>query len=215
MDDDSDNWKKYRTSVKEVVPWAKTLEKSDIESICFEFANASLGPSSFRRIDYVKEEQEIDKAYSYLDSILYSTNQMDLITPGTGNTYLTYLLPNSRSETLGFTGRYFTFDGQDYMIKNAYSSPENPLETRYGFQRYGNNIHAVKISDSSSAPIDYLYDLEFVQWPSEDSYDENSPAIYQIEGYAGESIEVYSSTRFQYQNRMYQIRSTKNFSSLF
>ena len=27
VDDDSDSWKKYRTSVKEVVPWAKTLEK--------------------------------------------------------------------------------------------------------------------------------------------------------------------------------------------
>ena len=215
VDDDSDNWKKYRTSVKEVVPWAKTLEKSEIESIRFEFENASLGPSSFRRVDYVKEEQEIDEAYSYLDSTLYSTNQMDLITPGTGNTYLTYLLSDSTSQTLRFTGRYFTFDGQDYMIKNAYSSPENPLETRYGFQRYGNDIHAVKTSDSSSTPIDYLYDLEFVQWPSEESYDENSPAIYQIEGYAGESIEVYSATRFQYQNRMYQIRSTKNFSSLF
>ena len=55
VDDDSDNWKKYRTSVKEVVPWAKTLEKSEIESIRFEFENASLGPSSFRHIDYVKE----------------------------------------------------------------------------------------------------------------------------------------------------------------
>ena len=215
MDDDSDSWKKYRTSVKEVVPWAKTLEKSEIESIRFEFANASLGPSSFRRIDYVKEEQEIDKAYSYLDSTLYSTNQMDLIAPRTGNTHLTYLLSNSRSETLGFTGRYFTFDDQDYRIKDIYSSPENPFETRYGFNRYGNNIHAVKTSDSSSTSIDYLYELEFVQWPSEESYDENSPAIYQIEGYAGESIEVYSSTRFQHQNRMYQIRSTKNFSSLF
>lgn len=215
VDDDSDSWKKYRTSLKEVVPWAKTLEKSEIESIRFEFENASSGPSSFRRIDYAKEEQEIDKAYSYLDSILYSTNQMDLIAPGTGNTHLTYLLSNSRSETLRFTGRYFTFEGHDYRIKDTYSSPENPLETRYGFQRYGNNIHAVKTSDSSSTPIDYLYDLEFVKWPSEDSYDENSPVIYQIEGYVGESIEVYSATRFQYQNRMYQIRSTKNFSSLF
>ncbi|MDD6800947.1 MAG: hypothetical protein PUE65_00025 [Mollicutes bacterium] len=140
---------------------------------------------------------------------------MDLIAPGTGNTHLTYLLSNFRSETLRFTGRYFTFDGHDYRIKDIYSSPENPFETRYGFNRYGNNIHAVKISDSSSTPIDYLCDLEFVQWPSEESYDENSPAIYQIEGYAGESIEVYSATRFQYQNRMYQIRSTKNFSSLF
>ena len=214
VDDGSDSWKKYRTSLKEVVPWAKTLEKSEIESIRFEFENASSGPSSFRHIDYVNEAKEIDKAYSYLDSILYSTNQADLIAPGTGNTHLTYLLSNSRSETLRFAGRYFTYDGQDYLIKNAYSLPENPFETRYGFNYIGNNIHAVKISDSSSTPIDYLYDLEFVKWPNEESYDENSPAIYQIEGY-GESIEVYSSTRFQYQNRMYQIRSTKNFSSLF
>ena len=73
----------------------------------------------------------------------------------------------------------------------------------------------MNISDSSSTPIDYLYDLEFVQWPSEENYDENSTAIYQIEGYIGESIGVYSSARFQYQNRMYQIRSTKNFSNLF
>lgn len=214
VDDDSDNWKKYRTNVKEVVPWAKTLEKSEITSLRFEFENASLGPSYFRRIDYVNEAKEINKAYSYLDSTLYLTNKADLIAPGTGNTCLTYLLSDSTSKTLGFTGRYFTYDGQDYLIKNAYSLPENPFETRYGFNYIGNNIHAVKISDSSSTPIDYLYDLEFVKWPNEESYDENSPAIYQIEGY-GESIEVYSSTRFQYQNRMYQIRSTKNFSSLF
>lgn len=214
VDDDSDNWKKYRTNVKEVVPWAKTLEKSKVTSLRFEFENASLGPSYFRRIDYVSETKEIDLAHAYLDSTLYWTNKADLVAPGTGNTYLTYLLSDSTSQTLGFSGRYFTFDGQDYLIKNAYSSPKNPFETRYGFNYIGNNIHVVKISDSSSMPIDYLYDLEFVKWPNEESYDENSPAIYQIEGY-GESIEVYSSTRFQYQNRMYQIRSMKNFSSLF
>ncbi len=189
--------------------------KSKITSLRFEFENASLGPSYFRRIDYVNEAKEIDIAYAYLDSTLYSTNRPDRITPGTGDTYLTYLFSDSTSQTIRFVGRYFTFDGQNYMIKDIYSLSENPFETRYGFNRYGSSIHAVNISDSSSTPIDYLYDLEFVQWPSEENYDENSPAIYQIEGYIGESVEVYSSARFQYQNRMYQIRSTKNFSNLF
>ena len=116
-----------------------------------------------------------------------------------------------------YTGNYrLDYSFEDYagnlnfIVKDIYSLPENPFESRYGFSRYESSIHAVNISDSSSTPIDYLYDLEFVQWPSEENYDENSPAIYQIEGYIGESIEVYSSARFQY-----QIRSTKNFSNLF
>ena len=59
-----------------------------------------------------------------------------------------------------------------------------------------------------------MYNLEFVEWPNEEAYDETLEATYEITGYIAD-IEVFASNRFSYNSKMYKVVSAQDFSNLF
>ena len=68
--------------------------------------------------------------------------------------------------------------------------------------------------------IDFLKNIEFIEWPSEEKYEEVDPTFISKNMRATAiSMNIYSSTRFsmvdEYGEKMYKVMSEINFSSIF
>ena len=187
----------------------------NIQSLRYEYSNSSLGPDYFRNIYYSSGETDIDVAYHFLESNIYKTNK-DFAIPGVGTSVLEYNFDNIPSKRISITGNSLNtaVSGKKYLIEKIFAEPIQYTEHRYMVNRYGNNIEAVKKSTLSRYPISYLYNLEFVDWPNEEAYDETLEAPYEITGYIAD-IEVFSSNRFSYNSKMYKVVSAQDFSNLF
>ena len=215
IDNSNNVWNNYKATLKDVCPWINEVTKSNIQSLRYEYSNSSLGPDYFRNIYYSSGETDIDIAYHFLESNIYKTNK-DLVVPGAGTSVLEYNFNNIPSKRISITGNSLNtaVSGTKYLIEKIFAEPVQYTEHRYMVNRYGNNIEAVKKSTLSRYPISYLYNLEFVEWPNEEAYDETLEAPYEITGYIAD-IEVFSSNRFSYNSKMYKVVSAQDFSNLF
>ena len=215
IDNSNNVWNNYKATLKDVCPWINEVTKSNIQSLRYEYSNSSLGPDYFRNIYYSSGETDIDVAYHFLESNIYRTNK-DLVVPGAGTSVLEYNFDNIPSKRISITGNSLNtaVSGTKYLIEKIFAEPVQYTEHRYMVNRYGNNIEAVKKSTLSRYPISYFYNLEFVERPNEEAYDETLEAPYEITGYIAD-IEVFSSNRFSYNNKMYKVVSAQDFSNLF
>ena len=214
IDNSNSAWNNYKSTLKNVCPWINEVTKSNIQSLRYEYSN-NLGPDYFRNIYYSSGETDIDAAYDFLENNIYKTNK-DLHVPGEGTRVLEYNFNNIPSKSISITGKSLNtaVSGTRYLIEKIFAEPLQYIEHRYMLNQYGNNIEAVKKSTLSRYPISYLYNLEFVEWPNEEAYDETLDAPYEITGYIAD-IEVFASNRFSYNNKMYKVVSAQDFSNLF
>ena len=214
IDNSNSAWNNYKSTLKNVCPWINEVTKSNIQSLRYEYSN-NLGPDYFRNIYYSSGETDIDAAYDFLENNIYKTNK-DLHVPGEGTSVLEYNFNNIPSKSISITGKSLNtaVSGTRYLIEKIFAEPLQYIEHRYMLNQYGNNIEAVKKSTLSRYPISYLYNLEFVEWPNEEAYDETLDAPYEITGYIAD-IEVFASNRFSYNNKMYKVVSAQDFSNLF
>ena len=215
IDNSNSVWNNYKATLKDVYPWINEVTKSNIQSLRYEYSNKSLGPDYFRNIYYSSGETDIAAAYHFLESNIYKTNK-DLQVPGVGTNVLEYNFNNIPIKTISITGKSLNTDvsGTRYLIEKIFAEPIQYTEHRYMVNLYGNNIEAVKKSTLSRYPISYLYNLEFVEWPNEEAYDKTLEGPYEITGYIAD-IDVFSSNRFSYNNKMYKVVSDQDFSNLF
>lgn len=215
IDNSNSTWNNYKATLKDVCPWINEVTKSNIQSLRYEYSNNSLGPDYFRNIYYSSGETDIDVAYHFLESNIYKTNK-DLQVPGTGTSVLEYNFNNIASKSISITGKSLNtaVSSTRYLIEKKFAEPLQYTEHRYMINQYGDNIEAVKKSTLSRYPISYLYNLEFVEWPNEETYDETLEAPYIITGYIAD-IEVFASNRFSYNSKMYKVVSAQDFSNLF
>lgn len=215
IDNSNSVWNNYKATLKDVCPWINEVTKSNIQSLRYEYSNNSLGPEYFRNIYYSSGETDIDVAYHFLKNNIYKTNK-DLQVPGEGTSVLEYNFNNIPSKSISITGKSLNtaVSGTRYLIEKIFAEPLQYTEHRYMLNQYGNNIEAVKKSTLSRYPISYLYNLEFVEWPNEEAYDETLEAPYEITGYIAD-IEVFASNRFSYNSKMYKVVSAQDFSNLF
>ena len=215
IDNSNSTWNNYKSTLKNVCPWINEVTKSNIQSLRYEYSNNSLGPDYFRNIYYSSGETDIDVAYHFLESNIYKTNK-DLQVPGVGTSVLEYNFNNIPSKSISITGKSLNIavSGARYLIEKTFAEPLQYTEHRYMLNQYGNNIEAIKKSTLSRYPISYLYNLEFVEWPNEEAYDETLEATYEITGYIAD-IEVFASNRFSYNSKMYKVVSAQDFSNLF
>lgn len=215
IDNSNSVWNNYKATLKDVCPWINEVTKSNIQSLRYEYSNSSLGPDYFRNIYYSSGETDIDVAYHFLENNIYKTNK-DLQVPGEGTSVLEYNFNNIPSKSISITGKSLNtaVSGTRYLIDKIFAEPLQYTEHRYMLNQYGNNIEAVKKSTLSRYPISYLYNLEFVEWPNEEAYDETIEAPYEITGYIAD-IEVFASNRFSYNSKMYKVVSAQDFSNLF
>ena len=214
IDNSNSAWNNYKSTLKNVCPWINEVTKSNIQSLRYEYSN-NLGPDYFRNIYYSSGETDIDAAYDFLENNIYKTNK-DVHVPGEGTSVLEYNFNNIPSKSISITGKSLNtaVSGTRYLIEKIFAEPLQYIEHRYMLNQYGNNIEAVKKSTLSRYPISYLYNLEFVEWPNEEAYDETLDAPYEITGYIAD-IEVFASNRFSYNNKMYKVVSAQDFSNLF
>lgn len=215
IDNSNSAWNNYKSTLKNVCPWINEVTKSNIQSLRYEYSNSSLGPDYFRNIYYSSGETDIDAAYDFLENNIYKTNK-DLQVSGAGTSVLEYNFNNMPSKSISITGKSLNtaVSGTRYLIEKTFAEPLQYTEHRYMVNQYGNNIEAVKKSTLSRYPISYLYNLEFVEWPDEETYDETLEAPYEITGYIAD-IEVFASNRFSYNSKMYKVVSAQDFSNLF
>ena len=215
IDNSNSVWNNYKATLKDVCPWINEVTKSNIQSLRYEYSNNSLGPDYFRNIYYSSGETDIDVAYDFLENNIYKTNK-DLHVPGEGTSVLEYNFNNITSKSISITGKSLNtaVSGTRYLIEKIFAEPLQYTEHCYMINQYGNNIEAVKKSTLSRYPISFLYDLEFVEWPNEETYDETLEAPYEITGYIAD-IEVFASNRFSYNSKMYKVVSAQDFSNLF
>ena len=215
IDNSNSTWNNYKSTLKNVCPWINEVTKSNIQSLRYEYSNNSLGPDYFRNIYYSSGETDIDDAYHFLESNIYKTNK-DLHVSGAGTSVLEYNFNNITSKSISITGKSLNtaVSGTRYLIEKIFAEPLQYTEHRYMLNQYGNNIEAVKKPTLSRYPISYLYNLEFVEWPNEEAYDETLEAPYEITGYIAD-IEVFTSNRFSYNSKMYKVVSAQDFSNLF
>lgn len=215
IDNSNSAWNNYKSSLKDICPWINEVTKSNIQSLRYEYSNSSLGPDYFRNIYYSSGEIDIDVAYHFLENNIYKTNK-DLHVPGEGTSVLEYNFNNIPSKSISITGKSLNMavSGTRYLIEKIFAEPLQYTEHRYMLNQYGDNIEAVKKYTLSRYPISYLYNLEFVEWPNEEAYDETLEATYEITGYIAD-IEVFASNRFSYNSKMYKVVSAQDFSNLF
>lgn len=215
IDNGNSTWNNYKSTLKNVCPWINEVTKSNIQSLRYEYSNSSLGPDYFRNIYYSSGETDIDVAYDFLENNIYKTNK-NLNVSGAGTSVLEYNFNNIPSKSISITGKSLNtaVSGTRYLIEKIFAEPIQYTEHRYMLNQYGNNIEAVKKSTLSRYPISYLYNLEFVEWPNEEAYDETLEAPYEITGYIAD-IEVFESNRFSYNSKMYKVVSAQDFSNLF
>ena len=215
IDNSNSTWNNYKSTLKNVCPWINEVTKSNIQNLRYEYSNSSLGPDYFRNIYYSSGETDIDAAYHFLENNIYKTNK-DLHVDGEGTSILEYSFNNITSKSISITGKSLNtaVSGTRYLIEKIFAEPLQYTEHRYMVNQYGNNIEAVKKSTLSRYPISYLYNLEFVEWPNEEAYDETLEAPYEITGYIAD-IEVFTSNRFSYNSKMYKVVSAQDFSNLF
>ncbi len=215
IDNSNSTWNNYKATLKDVCPWINEVTKSNIQSLRYEYSNSSLGPDYFRNIYYSSGETDIDVAYDFLENNIYKTNK-DLNVSGAGTSVLEYNFNNIPSKSISITGKSLNtaVSGTRYLIEKIFAEPLQYTEHRYMINQYGNNIEAVKKPTLSRYPISYLYNLEFVEWPNEETYDETLEATYEITGYIAD-IEVFTSNRFSYNSKMYKVVSAQDFSNLF
>lgn len=215
IDNGNSTWNNYKSTLKNICPWINEVTKSNIQSVRYEYSNSSLGPDYFRNIYYSSGETDIDVAYDFLENNIYKTNK-DLHVPGVGTSVLEYNFNNIPSKSISITGKSLNtaVSGTRYLIEKTFAEPLQYTEHRYMLNQYGNNIEAVKKSTLSRYPISYLYNLEFIEWPNEETYDETLEAPYEITGYIAD-IEVFASNRFSYNSKMYKVVSAQDFSNLF
>lgn len=215
IDNSNSTWNNYKSTLKNVCPWINEVTKSNIQSLRYEYSNGSLGPDYFRNVYYSSGETDIDVAYDFLENNIYKTNK-DLHVSGAGTSVLEYNFNNIPSKSISITGKSLNtaVSGTRYLIEKIFAEPLQYTEHRYMLNQYGNNIEAVKKPTLSRYPISYLYNLEFVEWPNEEAYDETLEAPYEITGYIAD-IEVFTSNRFSYNSKMYKVVSAQDFSNLF
>lgn len=215
IDNSNSAWNNYKSTLKNVCPWINEVTKSNIQSLRYEYSNSSLGPDYFRNIYYSSGETDIDVAYDFLENNIYKTNK-DLHVSGASTSVLEYNFNNIPSKSISITGKSLNtaVSGTRYLIEKIFAEPLQYTEHRYMINQYGNNIEAVKKSNLSRYPISYLYNLEFVEWPNEEIYDETLEAPYEITGYIAD-IEVFTSNRFSYNSKMFKVVSAQDFLNLF
>ena len=213
IDNSVSAWDGFKTTIKEVCPWANGVAKSNIQSLRYEYSNGSLGPDFFREVYYSSDEGDIESAYGFLDSQIYKTNR-NLAVPGMGTATLEYTLDNvAETKSVSIVGRQFANPDERYLIGATFGKPFKPSERRFMINPIGGQIKAVSKKTGEEAPFDSLFDLEFVDWPDAEPHEEIEPA-FEIKGHAAE-ILVFAPKRFSYNGKMLKVLSTKDFSVLF
>ncbi len=218
-DDNSKKWDSYKMNMSNLYPWIEDISKENLTGFRYEESNSSIGPHYFRNIYYTEGKNDIEEAYSFLNNTVILSNSNQVLATGAGLQTITYYFRNYPSQSIEIYNNYYlyidTFSTDlSFMVNKKIAVPMEYNDHRFGFNTYGSNIIAVNLKDNTMSPISYFYDLEFIEWPTDISY-ENSEPLFTIEGYPSEQIYIYGVDRFSYLGKMYQIVSSQKFTDLF
>lgn len=205
IDDTSSSWNSYRYTYKDIYKW-DGFDKDNVGRIEYDITNASKG-YGLSKSYYSKNKSVFYDYLSLLDNTFIKTNRR-MIEPGKEETKIQYTIYD-KTFILDFYREYL-INGEDYyLLNNKIVYPNDSFELFYRFNPVGNEITAVNIVDQSKYKIENFYKIGFVL-----SEGEVGEEKYQIEGYR-ETIKIYSSKTFSYQNNHYKIITSENFSALF
>ena len=214
IDDENAVWDCLKKEASELFPWSDGLNKDDLERVRYESGAVGATPGSFRYIFYSEQAADKEAAMELLDATFIET--ASIIGTVYGGVYHEYS---------------FAFKGEEHTIRvnNGYVSIEDKLfrvsgfknegfgsslDARLGFTVYQgtSNAHSFENEDVSLV-VDCLKDLEFVEWPNEESYSSIAPSFYIDD--LSKRLEIYEARRFSYDGKMYRILGEADFSSLF
>ncbi len=214
-DNSSYAWNKYKKDISYLFPLIKNIVLDDITSIRYEVDNSSLGPNFFRNIYYSMASNDLKNAYDFLSTKIWYTNFINVFKPGSSTETITYCFKENPSQSISINSNAISKNSRNYFVEKKFYEPVEYYEHRYAFNEYGNEIKAVVISNiNKEYKITNFYDIEFVEWPVEEKY-ENIEARFTISGYLSKEILIYSPNRFSYNGKIYKIVSYEDFSAIF
>ena len=213
-DNSSSEWTKYQKDMSYFYPWVNNVSVDDISSIRYEISNTSLGPNHFRNIYYSLSNNDINYAYKFLSNKLWCSNSDLIIEGGTSEKTMTYYFKDGTSQSISTTNKGISFTSSNYLVENEFIEPKESYEHRFAYNRYGNEINAVAISNSTwEYKIANFYDIEFIELLNDEEY-ENLEAVFTISGYPSTDILIYNRDIFYCNDKMYKIVSNENFSEV-
>lgn len=221
IDNDNSCWDYLKNEMQDVVTWMKPLNEYNVTKVCYEDKPGTIAPGSIYSIYYSDDKTIISDFLKIKNNKVFETRS-HLPVPGEGEKYYRFYTNDEVYELHGFFPCFY-YSGDNYCFERDVNvSFIKKLGEEYlKLVLYSDYIEVQKYDNPHKRFfIDFLKNIEFIEWPSEEKYEEVNP-IYISEDVRATAISmnIYSSTRFsmvdEYGEKMYKVTSEINFSSIF
>ena len=221
IDNENACWGYLKTEMQDVVTWMKPLNKENVTKVCYEDKPGSIAPGSIYSIYYSADKTVISDLLEIKNNKVFETH-LDSPTPGGGADYYRFYT-NDEVYELRESSSCFYYSGDNYRFEGDVnvSSIKKLGEEYLKLVLYSDYIEVQKYNNPEKRFfIDFLKNIEFIEWPSEEKYEEVDPTFISKNMRATAiSMNIYSPTRFsmvdEYGEKMYKVMSEINFSSIF
>lgn len=221
IDDNHKCWDPYKQSMENVFTWLKPLNTRTVKEICLEKKPGSIAPGSIYPIYYSSDESAIFEFLKFKNKILVSTKLEDMA-EGSGFTHYRFYTDDDVHE-IRYLNSYVRYGNVNYkLFEGIDDSFVIEHSEKYLKILVYSGYHEVYKSNNPNKKfyINFLKDLEFIEWPSEESYEEvEASFIINDHKAVSSEMKIYSPTRFsmevQGKVKMFKVTSSINFESFF
>ncbi len=205
----------YWTRISNLYTWIDDLKVEDLTEAILEEGYIGVAPGSFVYVTHTKDTDDMTNARYLLDSLAIKVN-----TPTShisGGSYKKYIYQTAAESHALYVSNGLVYHTNEDETDVYYLLPKtitisNPYQKACKFLSYGSSTEVKKVSDDTVlTSIDYLADIEFVEWGEEVS-GANEPLYYiNDSSMLSDKLTIYASNRFEYKGVFYKIINDKTF----